>query len=281
MLTYSGARSLLGTLTGDSSATNLTTLDTLHNEKIREVVSMKPWGFRQKTWTRSTETDNVHQLPLECARVLDITVTISSTKYTPKRIKTREDWDRLTQSTNTTSNTPQCYFVFGRTYSFYPAAASATSNAVTISGQAEHKDLAIADYTAGGVLTATNASTAIVGTGTTWTAAMAGRYLRITDSDTANKGDGRWYEISSVTDATNLTLTSSYEGTSIAAGNAAYTIGQSSMIPEDHQMCPVYGTLETYFTFIQPEKDRAAQAKINFNEAKARMSAECGAMGIM
>lgn len=279
MQTYTSARTLMGTLTGDSSSANLTTMDSLHNEAIREVVTSKPWGFRQKTWTRSTETDNVHQFPSDCEKILNVTVTIGSTKYTPRRVKSREEWDRLTQST-VTSNTPEAYFIFGRTYSFYPAPSSATSNAITVSGQKAVKDLSIADYTTGGILTATNGSTAIVGTTTVWTAAMAGRHLRITDSDTANKGDGQWYEIASVESATALTLVSPYEGTSISSGNAAYTIGQTSIIPEDHQMVPIYRAVQRYFEFVQPEKDRAELARNNYLEGLQRLSAEFGSTAV-
>lgn len=280
MQTYTSVRNLLGKLTGDSSADNLLIMDQLHNEKTREVISLKPWGFRQKTRSNTTLTSNVHNLAADCGRVLNITVTIGSTKYTPRRVKNRDEWDRLTQSINTTSNTPEAYFIFGKTYSFYPAPSSA-GNTITESYEREHKDLSIADYTAGTITSITNGATTVTGTTTVWTASMIGRYIRITESDTANKGDGVWYEISSVTSATVLELVVPYAGTSIAAGAAAYTIGQTSMIPEDHQMAPIYGVIEQYFSYIQPEKERAAQAKINFNEAKARMSAECGAMAIM
>lgn len=68
----------------------------------------------------------------------------------------------------------------------------------------------------------------VAGTGTAWTAAMAGRFIRITDADAANKGDGNWYEISSVASGTSMTLLQGYQGTSIAAGNAAYVIGHPS-----------------------------------------------------
>lgn len=279
MLTYTESGTIMGDLSGDSSAANLAAMHRFRNQRDRQIVTSKPWPFRQRTWTRSTETDNVHRLPEDCQKIVNITVTTGSTKYSPRRVKSREEWDLLTQSTST-SNTPEAYFIFGRTYSFYPGPSSATTDAITITGERINKDLSIADYTTGGVLTATNASTAVVGTGTTWTASMAGRYIRITESDTANKGDGKWYEIASVTDTTNLVLSAPYEGTSISAGNAAYTIGQASIIPEDHQMTPIYGAVEDYFTFVQPEKERAEKAKILYSEGLARMNADCGSSGI-
>ncbi len=281
MLTYTTRRNLAGKLTSDSSSDNLTILDTLLNEADREVATMKPWGFRQKTRTSSTLTSNSHPVAPDCGKLVNVTVTIGSTKFTPKRVKTREEWDRLTQSTNTTSNTPEAWFPFGRTYSFYPAPSSATSNAITETYERIQRDLSIADYTTGGVLTATTGSTAIVGTSTVWTTSMAGRYIRIAESDTANKGDGIWYEIASVASATTLTLVAPYQGTSISSGNAAYTIGQVSIIPEEFQMVPVYKAVENYFTYVQPEKDRADKAKINFMEGIKRMNAECGSMSVI
>jgi hypothetical protein len=273
MLTYTSARNLLGPLSSDSSAANLTLLDTLHNEFIREVVSLKPWPFRDKTRTFSTNTANIHYLPADCGKVNTITVTICSTKYTPKVIKDRETWDRLTQST-TTSNTPESVFVFDNFFSFYPAPSSATTDAGLISFKRLQKDLSIADYTAGTILSIANGATTVTGNTPSWTVKMAGRWIRITDSNTANTGDGEWYEIASVTSSTVLELVTPYNGTTISAGTAAYTIGQTSIIPEDFQMVPIYRTLEMYFTAIMPEETRAAQFKGLYAENVKRMQNE-------
>lgn len=271
----------MGTLTGDSSSVNLTTMDTLHNEAIREVIVSKPWGFRQKSKTISTvASQQFYNLPADCGKVLNATVLIGSTRYTPHRIKTREDWDMLNQTSSVTSNTPEYYFVYAKTVGFYPKPSSATSDAITVNYEREVKDLSIADYTTGTITSIANSATTVTGSGTTWTAQMAGRYIRITDSNTANTGDGYWYEISSVTSATVLELVSPYNGTSISAGTAAYAIGQTSIIPEDHQMTPIYRAVENYFSYIQPEVARAQQAKVNYQEAMRRLQAECGAMAV-
>lgn len=279
MLTYTSARNLLGSLSGDNSAANLIVLDTLYNESIRKVVSLKPWSFRQASRIQSTETDNVHNLPGDCGKVVNITVTIGTTKYSPRRIKSREAWDRLTQTTNT-SNIPEAYFIFGKIYSFFPGPSSATANAILVSYQREHKDLSIPDFTTGNIVSITNGTTTVTGSGTAWTSPMAGRYIRITESSTANTGDGYWYEIASVTSATVLELVNPYNGTSIAAGSAAYTIGQSSMIPEDHQMVPLHDTLNQYFTYVQPEPDRATLSKNAFADGIRSMNADCGSTAI-
>ena len=247
-------------------------LDTLLNEGDRKVITSKPWGFREKTITKSTVASQQFYY-IGYGRVRNVTVTIGSTRYTPIEVKTREEWDYLNQST-TESNTPEYYFVGDGKVGFYPTPSSATSNAITANLLQGHKDLSIADYTAGTITT--TSGTTITGSGTTWTSQMAGRWIQITPSDTANTGDGEWYEISSVTSSTVLELVSPYLGTAISAGSAAYIIGQTSIIPSDFQMLSVHYALEQYFSYIQPEKDRAALAKENFAEGLRALQIEHG-----
>lgn len=281
MLTYTSSRNLIGNLTGDSSSANLTVMDVLLNENIRDIITQKPWGFREKTRTMSTvASQQFYNLPADCNKVVNATVTIGSYTYSPKRIKSRQEWDVLNQSSTSTSDIPQYYFVFGKTLGFYPIPSSATTNAITYSYLRDHKDLSVADYTIGTIVSIASGATTVTGSGTSWTSQMTGRYIRITHSDTANTGDGEWYEISSVTSATVLVLVSPYNGTSISAGSAAYTIGQTSMIPENFQMLPIHRTVEMYFTSIQPEQDRAMKFKELYMEGLRRLQAEAGSMAI-
>jgi len=279
MLTHTLRRNLAGKLTSDSSADNLTTLDTLLNEADREILTLKPWPFAYKSRSFSTNTANVHFLPQDCGVVNTITVTIGTTKYTPYVVTTREEWDYLNQSTST-SNTPEYVYIFGNSFSFYPAPSSATTDAGTISFKRRQKDLSVADYTIGTISSIALAGVAVVGSGTTWTTQMAERYIRITDSNTTNTGDGQWYEIASVESTTALTLVAPYSGTAISGGSAAYTIGQVSIIPDEFQMGSVYRAVENYFSYIQPEQERATLAKNNYAEMVQRMKAELGSRTI-
>lgn len=272
MLTYTTRRNLFGKLSSDSGSANLTVGDTLMNEGDRKVITYKPWGFREKTITKSTIASQQFY-SIGNGRVRNVTVTIGSTKYTPREVKTRDNWDRLNQSTSL-SNTPEYYFVGDGRVGFYPTPSSSTASAITVNLLQGHKDLSIADYSTGTITT--TSSTTITGSSTVWTSQMAGRWIRITDSDTANTGDGQWYEISSVTSTTVLELVSPYLGTAITAGSAAYVIGQSSIIPEDFQMISLHYALEQYFSYIQPEKDRAALAKQNFAEGLKALQIEYG-----
>jgi hypothetical protein len=60
-----------------------------------------------------------------------------------------------------------------------------------------------------GTVTATNASTTITGSGTTWTSGMVGQYFRV---DSNGLGDSsKWYRIAAYVSGTQLTLETAYE----------------------------------------------------------------------
>jgi hypothetical protein len=183
-------------------------------------------------------------------------VTISSSRYTPTQVHSREEWDRLNQQVQT-SDIPTHFFLTNSTLELFPVPATSTSNAITFVYGRKQKDLSLADYTTGTITSIANGASAVIGSGTTWTAKMANRWIRFTDSDTANTGDGEWYEITSVTDTTHLTLDFLYNGTSISAGTATYTIGQVSLFPEAYQMIPLYRGLVHYFTSVVPDQTKS------------------------
>lgn len=234
MLTFSGRRSLYGVYTNTTSA-NLTNGDTWMNNIERKILRANNWTFLEKKDISLTTTASTQfkELPNNVGKVRAITVTVGTQIYTATEVTSEREWQILNQATYTSDRVEKFYIRAGQ-FGLWPTPAS-SSNQITIYHKPVFKDLSIADYTTGGVLTATNASASLVGTGTTWATSMAGRFIRITESDTANKGDGYWYEISSVGSTTTITLVKPYAGTSISAGNAAYTIGQVGLIPEDFQ----------------------------------------------
>lgn len=88
----------------------------------------------------------------------------------------------------------------------------------------------------------------VTGLGTSWTAGMAGRYIKIANTAAANGGDGFWYEIESVIDGTHIALSKQYSGTAITAGAATYIMGQMSVIPEAYDIAAVYRAAALYWT---------------------------------
>lgn len=253
---YTERRNLFGDLCNNSVASVLTLADKLISIEEKRILSSRNWPFLEKQFT--TLTDSSEQfvvIPQYVDRVFSVTVTVGTYTYSPRECPSREMWDRLNMVT-VSSDIPTWWYVFDGKIGLFPK-PSTSSNTITINGKRLVKDLTIADYTTGGVLTTVVDSATVTGTGTTWATSMAGRWLRITESDTTNKGDGFWYEILSVQSTTSLTLVRPYKGTAITAGDAAYSISQFSLVPEQYQDLPIYGALRTYFTSVEPEQTKA------------------------
>lgn len=249
MLTYTSGRNLYGKLTQDSSASNLTDGDTIINNVLREILGVQEWTFLNKTATiTSVASQQFYDLPSDCIRPFNVTLTVSTTKYSPRECPSREFWDILNQSTSQTSDTPEWYFIIGGQVGFYPTLSSA-SNTITINYKKRFKDLSLADYTTGTVDIVTNGDETVTGSGTTWTTPMAGRWLKIAPTNVAtSSGDGLWYEIDSVTSATVLELVKTYRGTSLTTGaSATYTIGEVYPLPEEYHMLPIYKAVALYW----------------------------------
>ena len=272
MFTFTSRRNLFGKLSGDSSSANLTLGDELMGDYEKRV--SKKYSFLEDTKTKSTVADQqFYELPNNFAKLKDITVTIGTSVYTPTIISNRRQWDIINATTGRTSDIPQYAYIFNKKIGFYPIPASANTDAIAINYHIRYKELTVADYTTGTVTTATNGNTAIVGSGTSWTSAMARRYLYISE---AQSGDGYWYEIDSVTDTTHLVLKKKYEGISISAGSSTFIIGQVSLLPEDYQSLPVYQALKIFFTSVKPDTKKASVYSIEVAGMKADMFADYG-----
>ena len=194
-----------------------------------------------------------YDLPNDYDQLVSSTITVGSNIYTPKEAPTREFWDNLNITTYN-SNYPEWYFIFAGQIGFWPTPSTADQT-ITYSYDQLIKDLSIADYTTG-TLSVTSGAVAVTGSGTTWTIAMIGRWLKITPTDSATtSGDGFWYQVSSVESTTALTLTKPYSGATVTGG--AYTLGQVSFLPDPYQDIPVYWAAHIYYSSVQPDLQRA------------------------
>lgn len=249
MRSYTTMLNLYQSLTSNTTTDNQTLGAQLINDSIRTVSNMRGgrWPWLEFTTTVNTSSSNDYIIvPASVEKIADLYVTVdTSTIYTPTPISDSWRWKQILASQLGSSDWALYFYRQGNKVFIQPAPASA--NPVTIRARRKIRDLSIADYTTGTITTATSGSTTIVGSGTSWTASMAGRWIRIAESDTANKGDGQWYEIASVTNTTTLVLVAPYEGTSIAVGTATYTIGQMSVIPEPYDLAPVYRAVALYW----------------------------------
>lgn len=271
MLTFTEQKTLYQTLTEDSSQKNQDLFDVIINEKNRNILSSYNWPFLERSADISTvASQQFYNVPYNYKKGINVTVTVGTTKYSPIQAPNRAFWDNLNSTTSQTSDFPQYWFEYNGKIGIFPTPSS-SSNTITVNYKVRVKDLSLADYTTGTITTATNGSTAIVGDSTVWTPKMAGLSFRIDDSLTANTGDGEWYEIASITDNTNLVLLNEYQGISIAAGSATYTIGQISQLPEDYHLLPVYEMVEEYW---DKEGDRNRADKYNAKSRSLRDAME-------
>lgn len=247
MLTFSGAQSLYGQLTNDASTANLSFGATMTNEAIRYMLGNIPWPFMETTTTASTVAGTQsYALPGNMRRLVSVYILVGTYKYTPIEVTSFDDWNRVNNPTGVQSDNASFFFVQGNSIQFWPTPAS-SSNTITYEYLQSAKDISVADYTTGTIATIANGSAAVTGSGTTWTAGMVGKYIRITSTSAANTGDGLWYKISAVGSTTTLTLSTVYTGVSIAAGSANYTIGDCMLIPESYQAAPVYYAVAEYW----------------------------------
>lgn len=249
-----------------TDTTNTGLITQFWNDSIRTVCNIRngKWPFLETTEDVDTVANqSAYAIPATIRKLINIYVTVGSgstaVKYLPIPIFDDNKWNLILASRLAASDIPRFYRVTGNNKIEIQPTPATSSNVITFRGRTSVIDLSIADYTTGTVSGITNGDVAVTGSGTTWTAAMAGRYLRITNSDTANKGDGRWYKILSYSSATSITLFAPYEGTTITAGAAAYTIGQMSPIPEPYDTAPVYRALALYAQINDPLHPAVAQ----------------------
>uniref|UniRef100_A0A6H1ZM54 Putative tail protein n=1 Tax=viral metagenome TaxID=1070528 RepID=A0A6H1ZM54_9ZZZZ len=194
-------------------------------------------------------------LPYDVDLVESVSVTVGTTIYTPKPSPSKKHWDEL-QTSPSTSDTPSWWFVQDEKFALWPRPAT-SGKVIELNTKIRVPDLNIVDYTTGTVASVANGSPKVTGTSTVWTAPMAGRWLRITHSDTAtSSGDGEWYRIDAVESATILYLSRPYGGRTLAsAAGASYAIGHMPLLPEAFHDLPE--TFAAYRYWLKEKDERA------------------------
>lgn len=248
-------RNLYGTLTKNTTSANLTDGDLFLSDTVRKMLAMADWWWAETTDTVATvASQQAYQIPKTIRKVSDVYVTVSSTIYTPELVYDPRKWASVLQRELGDSDTVLFAYIRGKQLLLEPKPASA--NTITFVGRIGAVDISIADYTTGTITSIANGATTVTASGSTFNASMAGRYIRIDDSDAANVGDNRWYQIDSITSTTVLELVKPYEGLTISAGSPTYAIGQMTPIPEEYELAPVYRATAIYWD-SQGEHQRA------------------------
>ena len=252
MLTYTGSRNLAGSLTNNTSTTNLTLMDTLINQSIRKITSSHEWPFLEKTATLKTvASQNYVNLPQDVDKLYTFYININNRLHQATELTSKDDFDAL--GITYQCSYPLYYYVFDRRIYLWPIPSTSDYD-IVITYKQRVTDLDTDDYDTG-TISITTATTSVVGSGTTFTADMVGRYLKTTDRI--------WYKISGFIDTTHLTIDRNYIGSTITG--ASYVIGQVPVLPEDFQMLPVYEAVMNYWA-MQGEIGRSQIYKALYDD---------------
>ena len=184
-------------------------------------------------------------------------------RYDATPIFDEDTWQRLNQVTTISSNYLQ--FIFPRVdyAELYPV----PSSILTYTWQyvsASH-DMQYDDYSTGTITSIVNTVptnalpyATVTGSGTTWTATMAGQFFKMA-------GDQQNYKITSVTDATHLVLAKAYKGIAISGfANTKYVIGEMPRIPEASHMLLYYYAMARYYEGPKKDATKAKDFDIKF-----------------
>lgn len=223
------------------------------NDSINAICNLQGGKLRFLESTKDMVTvanQETYQIPNSFRKLIDMymysgTGTSSDTIYMPEMVFDPTKWKLIKAYRLGTQDVPYFTYVERTTYKIQPIPAT-SGNLITLRGRLQVRNLTIPDVTNVTVTSIANDTTAMVVSGN-MTADFVGRYIQITETSAANGGDGFWYEIGAFIDATHITLTKPYEGTSIIAGTAACIIGQCSVIPEAYQPAILYRAEALYW----------------------------------
>lgn len=224
---------------------------------------------RKQQFADLVANQQIYQVPVDCVRVMGMTVLVSSTYQPPvKEIRSEYEWRQIT-SYVMASNWPVYYFMIGNDeMALWPVPSQSLPAGLRFYYQPQDHDLSIDDITntsTGQTVTVANGSPTVTATGTPFTAQMVGLYFQATGIT-----DLTWYEIVGATTNT-LTLKSAYVG--LSASGSAWRIGQLSIIPQEYDQSPIHYALSNFFS-AQGNEPRALEHLKLFNQAMADCKSE-------
>jgi len=267
MKSYTGLLNYYKKITQDTSTDNASLGAENINDTIREIISLPyAWDFLEETATDTTvASQQSYFFPYNYEKLYSTTITVGNFKYPITEVTSRNKWDELQITTAVTSNIPQKFFVDAGKIYYWPT-PSTNGNTITYNFKKAVRDLSVADYTTGTV-TLTNGSKAVTGSGTTFTAAMVGRYIQ-------GSTDKYWYKIASYTNATSITLEKNFGGITVAG--ESYTIGEMPILPETYHNVPVWKAAQIFWTMKGKDENRATMFETMYKEGLQRLIADHG-----
>lgn len=205
----------------------------------------------QTTLTASTvAAQQYYYYPVGIQSIDAASVTVGSIVYPVTTIYDQGMWNWINAIPFQPSTFPK--FVFPRKSDFGIWPIPQAVYTLTLNAFMRDRNMLVADYSTG-TISVTNGSTTITGSGTTFTAAMVGRWFTVTD--TTVPGEGYWYRIKAYVSATVMTLETFWAGST--ATTATYRIGETPEIPEEAHVLLAAGTAADYYAGINVDATQA------------------------
>lgn len=272
--------SQLQSITGDDSSAQLTIFKEWINQTNSLVCASKGgrWKFLEKTATETSSASGAtYDLAANIRKLISVKTTVGTIDYLPFGIDSPALWDGIDALNLGDSDVTLFWHQRGNDLLVAPAFSSA-SNTITYTYRKKVKEMQNDDFTTGSVVSATNGSKTITGTGTSWTALMNGRWIRIRGTN----GDNQWYQIATRDSATSLTLEREYQGTTFSAATDAYTISEMPDMPgEYHDLC-LWRPLALFYMMNEQPTLAAQYWKMYDGGKEAGLSDEIGGLlGVM
>lgn len=227
------------------------------NQRYQMVQAKMANYITQNQYTISTVAGTqYYDYPLGIMNIEDVVITVGSVNYPQQIINSQHNWNILNAILVQASAIPQ--FIFPRS-PFLPATGGGgfgiwpiPQSVYTVTFYQHYRDrnLSIADYT-DGTIGVTNGSATITGSGTTFIKPMVGRFIQITD--TSNDGFGYWYLISGFTDATHMSMTPQWQGTT--GSSLTYRIGQCPILPDEGHIILCDGATADFYGGLRKDNN--------------------------
>lgn len=202
---------------------------------------------RKQQFTDIIAGQGIYQTPVDCVRIIGMTVAVSNTYQTPvKEVRSEFEWRQITAYPYN-SNWPAYYFMIGNDeLAVWPTPSQEVTNGLRFYYQVQDHDLSINDIISSQLspvqtCTVVNGSTVVTSTGATFTPQMAGLSFQL-----AGVTDLTWYEVVDVPTASTLILKSAFVG--ISGSGFGFRIGQLPIIPGEYHPSIVDYALWLFFS---------------------------------
>lgn len=251
---YSDIRNQFLRNIGKAGSTDTNILADFNNnlsQRYQMVMAKMKDYMTQQTVTGSTvASQQYYAYPKNIVNVETIVVTVGGVNYPLTLVNAQHKWNQFNAIPIQPSAIPQFFFPRTSDFGIWPIPQAAYP--ITLNYHLRDRNLSVDDYTTG-TIAINNGATTVTGSGTTFTEAMVGRWLVVTD--TTKPGQGYWYLINGYTSVGVITLNQSWQDNSITG--ATYRICEVPLIPEEGHQILVDGVTADFYSGFKDDLTQA------------------------